>query len=158
MILTPAQLTSTPIKAPNDFLEWLKDDNNNDLISDEYARYISQPQVPGIKQGYKWWLEPIQQKNYPNLSKMALDILSIPTMLADPKHLFSSAKIIISNHWNRLGIYTLEALECLKSWLKISTFLDNNEEDDRGLDNNIRGEEGILRGGSGQLGSIEISD
>ena len=42
--------------------------------------------------------------------------------------------------------------------MKISTFLDDDEEDNRGLDDNIRGEEGILRGGFGQLGSIEISD
>ena len=100
----------------------------------------------------------MQQKNYPNLSKMALDILSILAMSADPERLFSSAKITISDRRNRLSIYTLEALECLKLWLKISTFLDDDEEDNRGLDDNIRGEEGILRGGFGQLGSIEISD
>jgi len=58
----------------------------------------------------------------------------------------------------RLGIYTLEALECLKSWLKISTFLDDEEEDDGGLDDDIRGGGGHIKGGSGQLGSIEISD
>jgi len=28
-----------------------------------------------------------------------------------------------------LGTYTLEALECLKSWLKISKFLEDEEED-----------------------------
>ena len=82
----------------------------------------------GIKQGYKWWLEPTQQKNYPNLSRMALDVLSIPAMSADPERLFSGAKITISNRRNRLGILTVEALECLKSWLKISGFEDNDKE------------------------------
>ena len=54
-----AQTTPNPTtKPPNDFLEWLKDDDNEDLIADEYDRYITQPQVPGVKQGYKWWLEP----------------------------------------------------------------------------------------------------
>ncbi len=61
---------------------------------------------------------------------MALDVLSIPVMSADPKRLFSGAKIAISDRRNRLGIHTLEALECLKSWLKISTFEDNEEEDE----------------------------
>ena len=60
---------------------------------------------------------------------MALDILLIPVMSADPERLFSGVKITVSDRRNRLGIYTLEALECLKSWLKISTFLDDKEED-----------------------------
>jgi hypothetical protein len=63
---------------------------------------------------------------------MALDILLIPSMSADPERLFSGAKITVSDRRNRLGIYTLEALECLKSWLGIESF-DNNEEED-GLD------------------------
>ena len=40
-------------------------------------------------------------------------------MSADLERLFSSAKISVSDRRNRLGIYTLEALECLKSWLNI---------------------------------------
>ena len=140
--------SAPPTKAPNDFLEWLKDDDDDDPTADEYARYILQPQVPGIKQGYKWWLEPRQQKNFLNLCKMALDILSIPAMSADPERLFSGAKITISDRRNRLGIYTIEALECLKSWLKISTFLDD-EEDNRDVNDDIRGD-------PGQIGAIEI--
>ena len=69
-------------------------------------------------------------------------------MSADPERLFSGAKITVSDHRNRLGIYTLEALEYLKSWLKISTFLDDEED---GLDN-IVGEE------SRQVGAILISE
>jgi hAT family dimerisation domain. len=53
-------------------------------------------------------------------------------MLADPERLFLGAKITISNRRNRLSIYTVKALECLKSWLKIKVFLDDND-DDRGL-------------------------
>ena len=60
---------------------------------------------------------------------MALDILSIPAMSADPERLFSGAKITISDRRNRLGIYTVEALECLKSWLKIEVLIDDDEED-----------------------------
>jgi hypothetical protein len=129
LITSPsAQPPSTPsTKAPNEFLKWLADDDDDDPMADEYTRYIAQPQVAGVKQGYKWWLEPTQQKNYPNLSRMALDILSIPAMSADPERLFSGAKITISDRRNRLGIYTIEALECLKSWLKIEAF---EEEDD----------------------------
>ena len=59
---------------------------------------------------------------------MALDVLSIPAMSADPECLFSGVKITISDRRNRLGILTVEALECLKSWLKISGFKDNDKE------------------------------
>jgi hypothetical protein len=58
---------------------------------------------------------------------MALNILLIPAMSADPERLFSGAKITISDRRNRLGIYTIEALECLKSWTKIEAF---KKEDD----------------------------
>jgi hypothetical protein len=60
---------------------------------------------------------------------MALDILLISVMSADPERLFLGAKITVSNRRNRLGIYTIEALECLKSWLKIETFIDDDEDD-----------------------------
>jgi hypothetical protein len=53
------------------------------------------------------------------LSKLALDILSIPAMLADPKRLFSSAKILITDLRNKLGMDIIEAFECLKSWYKL---------------------------------------
>jgi hypothetical protein len=48
---------------------------------------------------------------------MALDILSIPAMSAEPERLFSGAKITITDRRNRLGIESIEAIECLKSWL-----------------------------------------
>jgi hypothetical protein len=49
---------------------------------------------------------------------MALDILSIPTMLAELERLFSAAKITIIDHRNQLGIESIEAIECLKSWIR----------------------------------------
>jgi len=59
---------------------------------------------------------------------MALDILSIPAMSAEPERLFSSAKITITDRRNRLGIESIEAIKCLKSWLSkgsIVAFVDN---------------------------------
>ena len=50
---------------------------------------------------------------------MALDILTIPAISAVPEHLFSSANITISDHYNRLYRDTTEAIEYLKSWRKI---------------------------------------
>jgi hypothetical protein len=50
---------------------------------------------------------------------MALDFLSIPGMSAEPERLFSHTKITITDRRNRLGSDTIEALECLQSWLGI---------------------------------------
>jgi len=46
---------------------------------------------------------------------MALDVLLILAMSADPERLFLGAKITISNRRNCLKIFTIKALECLKS-------------------------------------------
>ena len=132
--VAPSPLTTrapppTNTKTPNAFFEWLDDDDDK-AIEDEYDRYCALPQVPRIKHRYEWWLEPTQQKRFPNLSRMALDILSIPAMSADPKRLFSGAKITISDRRNRLRITTIQALECLKSWLKLIEILEEEIEDE----------------------------
>jgi hypothetical protein len=66
----------------------------------------------------KWWLLPEQQRD-PNLSKMALEILSIPAMSASIERLFSSANMTVSDRSNRLTGDTIEMIESLKSWQKL---------------------------------------
>jgi hypothetical protein len=61
---------------------------------------------------------------------MALDILSIPAMSANPERLFSGAKITISNRRYRLRMPTIQALECLKSWLGIIEGQDDDPKDE----------------------------
>ena len=51
---------------------------------------------------------------------MAIDYLSIPAMSTDTERLFSSCLITLTDYWNRLGDNVLEAIKCLKSWLKIA--------------------------------------
>ena len=89
---------------------------------DKYDRFIQSELVCDIKDPRRWWIEETQQKLYPNLSKMALDMLSIPAMSAEPERLFSGAKISITDRRNRLGIESIQALECLKSWMGIQEF------------------------------------
>ena len=61
-------------------------------------------------------MEPTQRVTYPNLSIMALDLLSIPAMSAEPERLFSGAGITVTERRNRLNSESIKALECLKSW------------------------------------------
>jgi hypothetical protein len=84
-------------------------------------KYLLAPIVPEVTDPRSWWLEPTQKKSYPALSIMALDVLPIPAMSAEPECLFSSAKISITDRRNRLGIESIEAIECLKSWFSKSS-------------------------------------
>ncbi len=51
---------------------------------------------------------------------MTIDYLCIPAMSADAERLFSSCKITLIDCQNHLGDDVLEAIKCLKSWLKIA--------------------------------------
>ena len=73
---------------------------------------------------------------------MALNILSIPTMWADPKRLFLGAKITIIDRRNRLRIKLIKALKSLKLQINIlelkgNKIKDNNKELSRGNTLNI---------------------
>ena len=50
-------------------------------------------------------------------------------MLADPKRLFLGIKITVTDRRNRLGIRTIQALECLKSWLGLVKAEDDDIKD-----------------------------
>ena len=47
----------------------------------------------------KWWLKPSQLERWPNLSKFAVSILSIPAISDAPEKVFSGACRIVS--WER---------------------------------------------------------
>jgi hAT family dimerisation domain. len=51
-------------------------------------------------------------------------------MSADPERLFSGVKLTISDRRTRLGIETIQALECLKSWLGLVKVQEDDPEDE----------------------------
>jgi len=109
-----------PRKRENSFRKWQKQKRVTPAIQDEYEQYINSPllDVDEKFDPRTWWLEPTQRRTYPNLSKMALDLLSIPAMSAEVERLFSSCKITITDRRNQIGIDTVEGIECLKSWMR----------------------------------------
>jgi len=123
-VLIPALKDSKPT---NTFQQWQqKKEKRVDI--DEYQRYILSPVLQEVTDPRAWWLEPTQRKTYPALSIMALDILSIPAMSAEPERLFSGAKITITDRRNKLGIASIQAIECLKSWMSTTStpYVDEN--------------------------------
>ena len=49
---------------------------------------------------------------------MAIDILSVPAMSAEPERVFSGARRRVSWERSRLGEENSERAECLKHWLR----------------------------------------
>lgn len=120
------------IESEDSFQAWFKAQAAQPSIGDEYARYCALPQIFTSLQAYQWWLEPQQQIGYPNLSKLALDILSIPGMSDEPERLFSDAKSLLTERRNKMGMELIEYIECLKSWLKIKKWSEDNTLGDLG--------------------------
>ena len=88
------QPKSQPMEVQNHYLEWrFKKRGASTVVLDEYQQYIRAAtiDVPDIDPR-SWWLEPTQQKTFPHLSQMALDLLSIPAMAAEPERLFQVLK------------------------------------------------------------------
>ncbi|OWT42236.1 hypothetical protein VFPPC_18636 [Pochonia chlamydosporia 170] len=116
-VTVPTQTSEAGNKVKNSFHKWAQQRKGSSLSQDEYTKYLLAPIVPEMTDPRSWWLEPTQRKSYPALSIMALDVLSIPAMSAEPERLFSGTKITITDRRNRMGIESIEATECLKSWL-----------------------------------------
>jgi hypothetical protein len=106
----------------NSYVAHLQSKKLSKVIKDEYTRYLSLPPVLDVKDSRSWWLEPTQQSVYPQLSRMALDLLTIPAMSADAERVFSGCKQQITHRRNRMSVKTLEALELLKSWMNLANW------------------------------------
>ena len=78
----------------------------------------SDPIKIGSLTALEWWCKPEQRLRYPQLSKMAITILSIPPESAEPERVFSGARRTCS--WDRLRLkpQKIEMIESLGSWLR----------------------------------------
>jgi hypothetical protein len=111
--------TSSTEITKTSYKKWYKERKRAQFPTDEYDRFVQSEIVYNIDDPRRWWLEETQQKVYPNLSKIALDMLLIPAISAKPECLFSGAKISITDRRNILGIESIEALECLGGYTRV---------------------------------------
>ena len=84
---------------------------------DEYKDYCSR-ELYSISQpsALEWWCKDMQRQRWPQLSHMAIDILSIPAMSDEPERVFSGARCTITWERGQMDPETIEITECLKYW------------------------------------------
>ena len=88
-----------------------------DNLGDEFDRFIKADRIKLDGNPLYWWLEPTQQRSFPYLARMAIDVYSIPPMSAEAERVFSGARRQVDWSRCRLKASTIETLECLKHWL-----------------------------------------
>ena len=88
------------------------------MIDDHFLSFIDAS--PVALQGLsplEWWCQKENRTRYPQLHKMALDILSIPPMSDAPERTFSCARRTISWSRAKLKPENVEMVETLASWI-----------------------------------------
>ncbi|EFZ04526.1 Ribonuclease H-like protein [Metarhizium robertsii ARSEF 23] len=111
------------------FLDSAMEDDEDDMVAmdgsidpllDEYERYCrtwkrADPQLYR-ENPYLWW--KAREKEYPRLSRMASDFLSIPAMSAQTEREFSSCGRMVGVLRTRLDRWGIAMSQCIRSWKK----------------------------------------
>jgi len=108
----------------------------NGKNSDEFERFFHSPPdvLPTDTSPLQWWLTSLQQRSYPQLSKMATDVLSCQAMSAEDERVFSGARHTIP--WTRASLSSrvIEQLECVKHWQRSGVVTSQFEDDRQSLE------------------------
>jgi hAT family C-terminal dimerisation region len=83
----------------------------NDYLSSSSDIYLKSHKPSDV---IRWWY--LQQYQWPILVRLAVEIFSIPVMSDNIERVFSEARCMISWDRSKLGLDTVEAVECLASW------------------------------------------
>lgn len=87
-------------------------------MRDEYAEWVASTD-PGdclVDDPIQYWL--LRRRQYPRLSRMAIDLFSIPAMSSEPERIFSLAGQMVTAQRGRLKADLIGAAQCLSSWEK----------------------------------------
>lgn len=99
-------------------LEIYISDITNNRIKSELDQYLEEPMLPKVQEFdiLSWWR--LNGLNYPTLSRMASDILSIPLSTLSADSVFDTQIRKMDSYKSSLSSVTLEALFCAKDWLQ----------------------------------------
>jgi len=117
----PPAMPAPPKRIPNQLSKLLGSMKVKTAISadiDDFNAFIASPALEVDCTPLQWWLRVEQRRQYPRLSRMAIDILSIPPESAEAERTFSGARRTAS--WDRLRLTctNIEKIECIGNWLR----------------------------------------
>jgi hypothetical protein len=120
---------------------------------DEYNRWQSDVSTADgdITDPVQYWIS--KQSEYPRLSRMALDVMTVPAMSAECERLFSAVGLMVTPLRNRLDASTIGLIQTLRSWLRAGLI---DELDNVLLDDGLLHE--LLEQGGDQGGDIVAGD
>ena len=99
------------------FLNLLNQSNvRQEMSCDELNRYLNSP-VDNNADPLIWW--KTHEKDYPVLSQMAKDYLTIQATSVPSERAFSISGLTISKTRNRLDPETARAIICMNSWVSV---------------------------------------
>jgi hypothetical protein len=112
------QTISRPKLSSRDYFLNLLNQNNfcQEMSCDELNRYLNFP-VDNNVDPLVWW--KIHEKDYPVLSQMAKDYLTIQATSVPSERAFSISGLTISKTRNRLDPETARAIICVKNWVSV---------------------------------------
>jgi hypothetical protein len=85
---------------------------------DEYAEWVATTD-PGdclVEDPIQYWL--LRRRQYPRLSRMAIDLFSVPAMSSEPERIFSLSGQMVTALRGRLKADLIGAAQCISSWEK----------------------------------------
>ncbi|KAG7407934.1 Zinc finger BED domain-containing protein DAYSLEEPER [Fusarium oxysporum f. sp. raphani] len=85
---------------------------------DDFENFIHAQPIKIEGSPLVWWCQRDQVRTYPRLSRMAIDILSVPPGSADPESAFSGGRRTLSWDRERMSCVNLEKVECIGNWLR----------------------------------------
>ncbi len=110
---------SQPTPQPDEYELLEQDLDVIQTSADDWISFIeADPTEITTQTALQWWCQEQQRTRHPRLSRMAIDILSVPAMSAEAERVFSGARRQIP--WSRasLGSRVIEQMECLKHWFR----------------------------------------
>ncbi|KAM4067806.1 transposase-like protein [Hirsutella rhossiliensis] len=96
-----AQPAPSPSSTRDEYAEWVASTDPGDCLVDNPIQY---------------WL--LRRRQYPRLSRMAIDLFSIPAMSSEPERIFSLAGQMVTAQRGRLKADLIGAAQCISSWEK----------------------------------------
>ena len=90
-------------------------DSSDGMEYSEFTSYMGLKRDPSVTDALSWWKG--SQAMYPQLSKMARDILAVPATGAGVEREFSISGCVITKQRNRLAPSTIRDIMQYKRWL-----------------------------------------